>query len=455
MKNQKWLIVLLGVFITTASIFFTAYLKKRRRDRNQNLISEVIYKEREINWVKNSFYGLSFETPNTTINSNEEISDLIFPGVKTAKVNFLETGDLTYYVLFMDMDSEKYEIENGMRGILSNLVKERNGVNLEYQFRINDRWPFATAEGSFDHDSETFIIQAFLSFNAIKGHNNLRSLVILGNQNDQNNEIISQSMGSLELDSLKSEKNFLAWSYSKGQKPEKLSDQEDSVTIAKRKAGVKKLSEWYEKYKAENSDHQEELKSDGDTPITIKDEFSDPSFYNERGNSKADFGDFKGSMADYTKAIKLNSSFSEAYYNRGISKMELRDHEGAITDFSKVIEFDPKDADAYFNRGSSKSELQNYRGAIADFTKVIELNSGYIGAFYNRGLSRGKIDDYAGSIADFNKAIELDPTESGSYFNRGISKLKSGQTSSGCLDLANAEKLGYPGANEIIRNYCK
>lgn len=42
--------------------------------------------------------------------------------------------------------------------------------------------------------------------------------------------------------------------------------------------------------------------------------------FNERGVSKFYLRDYRGAIADYTKAIELDPKFSEAYNNRAYSK---------------------------------------------------------------------------------------------------------------------------------------
>jgi tetratricopeptide (TPR) repeat protein len=61
------------------------------------------------------------------------------------------------------------------------------------------------------------------------------------------------------------------------------------------------------------------------------------SYYN-RGNAKSDRGDFKGAIADYNKAIRLNPNLADAYYNLGIAKSDRGDIEGAKAAYLKSAE---------------------------------------------------------------------------------------------------------------------
>ena len=68
-----------------------------------------------------------------------------------------------------------------------------------------------------------------------------------------------------------------------------------------------------------------------------------------------------------------------AYFNRGLSKAKLQDYRGAIADFTKAIELKPDNAEAYYNRGNAKYELKDLNAACLDWNKSGEL--GYASAY--------------------------------------------------------------------------
>jgi tetratricopeptide (TPR) repeat protein len=65
---------------------------------------------------------------------------------------------------------------------------------------------------------------------------------------------------------------------------------------------------------------------------------------------------------------------AEEYLKRGIYKDSLRDDKGAIADYTKAVEINSNYMDAYFLRGLSKHNLEDYHGAIAYFTKALKIN---------------------------------------------------------------------------------
>ena len=117
------------------------------------------------------------------------------------------------------------------------------------------------------------------------------------------------------------------------------------------------------------------------------------------------FSIISNAQNNYDKGIDPN--FVNAYIARGLSKIDLKDYEGAIADYDKAILIDTDNAISYNNRAIAKRKLEDYIGAIADYTKAIELDPEYESAYLNRGLSREKLGDLKGACKDWTKASSL------------------------------------------------
>lgn len=129
--------------------------------------------------------------------------------------------------------------------------------------------------------------------------------------------------------------------------------------------------------------------------------------YVNRGNAYNALRDIDHALADYDKAIEIESDYSPAYYNRGIAHFEQGDLILAIADYDKAIELDPDDPDAYDSRGFAYADLRNYESAIADFDQAIVLDPDFAAAYYHRSLAYGAKGDLDFGIVDFDRAIEL------------------------------------------------
>ena len=153
--------------------------------------------------------------------------------------------------------------------------------------------------------------------------------------------------------------------------------------------------------------------------------------------------------------VAVSIGYGQTAIERGNMKFILKDYTGAIADYNNAIKLDPKDAKAFQKRGDAKRTLEDYRGSIVDYNKAIELDPKESWAYFSRGVAKYMLEDSRGAIADFNKAIELDPTFASAYYNRGLAKLLMGQKDSGCRDLSKAGELGYDGAYDAIKEYCR
>ena len=65
----------------------------------------------------------------------------------------------------------------------------------------------------------------------------------------------------------------------------------------------------------------------------------------------------------------------------GVEKDELKDYKGAIAEYSKAIALNPKYAIAYYNRGISYNNKGKYDKAIHDYNVALSLNPKYIFAY--------------------------------------------------------------------------
>ena len=99
-----------------------------------------------------------------------------------------------------------------------------------------------------------------------------------------------------------------------------------------------------------------------------------------------------------------------AYSIRGEVYYYLGRYKKAIADFNKAIELNtsiPKTNDAIYFRAQAKYFLNDYYGAIYDFTTFLEINYEFSEGYWNRGMVKEKIGDLNGACADYKKALSL------------------------------------------------
>jgi len=111
---------------------------------------------------------------------------------------------------------------------------------------------------------------------------------------------------------------------------------------------------------------------------------------NELYAYRAESGDLKNMVQEYTKAIEREPENSDLYILRGNIYSHFGQYEKAIEDYSKAIDLSQNMEDIYviyYNRGYAYDSKGEYDKAIEDFTKAIDINPEYIKAYNNRGFS--------------------------------------------------------------------
>ncbi len=95
-------------------------------------------------------------------------------------------------------------------------------------------------------------------------------------------------------------------------------------------------------------------------------------------SAKIGSGAVQGSITEFTKAIKLDSTSARVYAGRGALKYAMGDNKAAIADLTKAIDLDPESATAYSGRATAKYAEGDIPGATADLisaTKIVVFSS--------------------------------------------------------------------------------
>ena len=163
--------------------------------------------------------------------------------------------------------------------------------------------------------------------------------------------------------------------------------------------------------------------------------------YLERGASKLMLGNQVGGMADYNQAIKIDPKNTGAYLKRG-EALQMKDPKGAIADYQRVIALDPKNHEAYKDLATVKWMHQDNDGAIAAYDQLIALDPKDWYSYACRAMAKGSKGDWDGAIADYDQDILIEPTDFNAFHNRGQLKKKKGDLSGALADLNRAIELG-------------
>lgn len=167
--------------------------------------------------------------------------------------------------------------------------------------------------------------------------------------------------------------------------------------------------------------------------IAINPNYDSP--YWGRAYSYGEQNKHEEAVADYTINVKLNPS-AVGYNNRGYQNYLLKNYDAAIADYRKALEIDsnygyakgnldwilknrpatetlanaPTTAEAAFNLGMEVYKKHDIDGAIAYFTKAVELDPKYMMAYGYRGLIYEEFKkDKEKARFNYQKTLELQP----------------------------------------------
>jgi tetratricopeptide (TPR) repeat protein len=145
----------------------------------------------------------------------------------------------------------------------------------------------------------------------------------------------------------------------------------------------------------------------------------------QRGEQRYWKDDFRGAIADYTQAIRLDPNFDYAYINRGLCRFQLKDFQGAIADYTQALRINPNFAYAYLDRGDARIQIKDFQGAIADYTQAIRQHPNLAYAYTRRGEVYYWLANYQRALADSDKAIQM--RDNGSFNTDYLARLAQGR----------------------------
>lgn len=142
--------------------------------------------------------------------------------------------------------------------------------------------------------------------------------------------------------------------------------------------------------------------------------------YDNRGLSYDALGETENALADFNRAIELDSILIAAYVNRGWIYHKIGEYENAIADFERAIELDSHYYKAYIGRAYMYYLAEEYEQAIDYYTTALELNSEENVGYFYRGKSYHLLGQYELAIDDFTAYIAIDPNDVFGFYSRGL-----------------------------------
>ena len=163
--------------------------------------------------------------------------------------------------------------------------------------------------------------------------------------------------------------------------------------------------------------------------------------YMERGASKLMLGDQAGGMADYEQATRIDPKNTEVYLKLGEALL-MKNPKAAIAYYNDVIALDPKNERAFKGIATVHFMHQEYDETIAAYDRLIAVDPQDWDAYGLRAMAKALKGDLDGAIADYGEDILLEPTDFNAFHNRAQLKKKKGDLEGALADLNQAITLG-------------
>ncbi|MGL1889002.1 MAG: tetratricopeptide repeat protein [Reichenbachiella sp.] len=155
-----------------------------------------------------------------------------------------------------------------------------------------------------------------------------------------------------------------------------------------------------------------------DKGLMVDDTYS--RLYNCKGKILESLKLYQESLANYDKAIQINSDRAAFYYNRGrLYFNRFSNYESARSDFDSAHKLGLSSWDLFNYRGCANAELDQHKQAVSDFSNAIDHDSTNARGFRNRATSLNLIGKYKEALKDLDLAIQLEPDNQLGYSYRG------------------------------------
>lgn len=115
----------------------------------------------------------------------------------------------------------------------------------------------------------------------------------------------------------------------------------------------------------------------------------------------------------FQQRVKADPNNKDGWYMLGVIEQSDKDSESAIADYEKAIALDSKFESALYNLGVIRFQAGDYTAAISLLTRAVAANPNDANAHWTLGLALAKLHTVAGneqSRVELNRAAKLDPS---------------------------------------------
>jgi tetratricopeptide (TPR) repeat protein len=141
----------------------------------------------------------------------------------------------------------------------------------------------------------------------------------------------------------------------------------------------------------------------------IAHESADPKRYVDRGKYWSEAREWKRALADFDRAIQLNSQLAVAYSSRAAVHLKQENFKKAIADCVLAIAIEPHQ-EAFSIRGDAHHKSGNYELAIEDYAEAKRIDGTVAQAYFLRSQELQETGEQEQATQALEQALALDPS---------------------------------------------
>jgi lipoprotein NlpI len=153
-----------------------------------------------------------------------------------------------------------------------------------------------------------------------------------------------------------------------------------------------------------------------------------------RGKAQAQRSEIKAAITDFSEALKLDPTATDALYNRGAAYALIGQTKTALADFAQVLELAPNDPDTLFYRALIYVNQGKIESAVKDLTGVLKQRpDDGVSRLQRAGLLIA-LQRNEDAIGDLDLLLKKDPAAFDARYSRGRARMLKGDNDAAAED---------------------
>jgi tetratricopeptide (TPR) repeat protein len=148
------------------------------------------------------------------------------------------------------------------------------------------------------------------------------------------------------------------------------------------------------------------------------------AWYYHLGSRHLEANDDHGALANFNRALKLQSDHYKAWFGRGMALGKLERHLEALKSFDEALAVEPNASFGWHNRAIALGKLGRWLEALNSFDRALEFSPCAASIWHNRGLTLIDMGLYEKAVLSFDRSLTLHPEAAWAWYNRGNALLE-------------------------------